>query len=450
MEENEFGPVAFKNMDKCATIYRSNAVSFLYVCYHCGADFNNIDSTLKHIESHFQVVQITIDEKDVKSECADFENASDTVHETENICDAIDPELDVKSELMEIEKDCIVEPLRNANHFNCDSCGSSFTSKFALRSHSVRDHLKEQVLECAAVKCGKKFKRDAAFKNHLRQHIERGDVDWKCEGDGVYVQSSAISECTEQQENTDLTIKVKIPPQKRVSEKQKPQKRKSEELKAEKIQSSVKRKPITPKSEKPKVEKRQPEKETSVKKRKVTKNQSEEKVTLISTYTCHKCSNTYHTSNDLNDHLNSHSASDILLLNKCKECKIYFPSAFDLRLHVLDIHLSVEVFKCSTCFLEFQKEEKFLLEKHLQLHLANNTAKWVNIRHGVCNNGMNATSFEEITTTAASPCAMCEETFYLNSNLDEHTRCMHWDNENKLRCPQAECDTVFTKTKVSA
>lgn len=29
------------------------------------------------------------------------------------------------------------------------------------------------------------FKRDASFEKHLRKHIQLGDVDWSCTGDGI-------------------------------------------------------------------------------------------------------------------------------------------------------------------------------------------------------------------------------------------------------------------------
>ncbi|KAG4072610.1 hypothetical protein HA402_004699 [Bradysia odoriphaga] len=478
MEENEFRPAATRDMDKCAIIYRSNSVSFVYVCFHCGSDFNNIDSTLKHIESHFQLEQITIDEKSVKSEFTDFENASDDTHETDNFCDATEPAIQIKTEVMEADGEYGTDAVERPTYFNCKRCASTFSSKFSCQSHTVKVHFKEPALECG--KCGKTFKRDASIKNHLRQHIDRGEVDWKCEGDGIREPNTVLPK---QQEEGRSSIELKSQPEKRKltkrnslqllpekqepenenAEKQKPEKRKTEKSQPVKTEKPVpekrkaeKQKPekrksekSTPdKEEKPKPDKAEkPAKQKAVKQKpdKATKPEKEEKVYQLSTYICHKCSDTYNTSTDLNEHLKLHSTGDILQINKCKECKIFYQSAFDLRLHVLEIHLSIKDFKCSTCLIEFKKEDKDLLEKHLELHLANNSTKWVNIRHGICNNGLDATNFEEITTTAESCCDLCEEKFYLKANLAEHARCMHWDNESKLRCPK--CEAVFTKNK---
>lgn len=384
MEKKELEPVAVKDMDKCAMIFRSSSVSFIYICYHCGANFTDIDRTLQHIEFHYQLAQVTIDEENVKTECDDFEDSTNTNFEID-IGDAADPqtdtENDIKAEVMEIEKPATLDSSR---------CDKSLIS--------MREHNKEKGLECK--KCGKNFKRLASMKNHLKQHIERDEVDWNCESDGIQ-EVSSIVECPEQQEKSMSPIRVEI-------------------------QSK----------------KRQPKKTN-----KTAPVKSKEKQTRqLTTYVCHKCSDTFNSSNDLNDHLNAHSTSDMLQINKCKECKTYFQSAFDLRLHVLEIHLSVKKFKCSTCLVQFKKTEKSLLEKHLESHPENNSA---NKQNGISDEGKDTTSFEEIATTSEPPiCGLCEEKFYLQSNLDEHVRCMHSaGNEHKFRCPQ--CETVFIKLKVS-
>lgn len=406
MERTEIESVAIKDMDKCAMIYRSSSridpVSFIYVCFHCGANFSDIDRTLQHIESHFQVVHVTIDDKDVKSECNDFENSSYTDLDTDNIPDITDPEIDIKAEVIKIEEDCADESVEKPNSFDCERCDSVFSSKFSFRCHTLKEHFK-QALECK--KCGKTFKRDASIKNHLQQHIERGDVDWKCEGDGICEPSNGNNsvKCPEQREKTGSSIEVAV-----------------------EIQS---------------------ENGPPKKKYKTSKASSKEKPRKSRAYYCHKCSERFSILNDLNDHLKEHSNSDMLQINKCKECKAYFQSAFDLRLHVLEIHLSVKKFQCSTCLVEFKKKESSLLEKHLQLHLANNTANWTNVCDGICDKEKDATKFEEITTTLEWSCEFCSEKFYVKSNLNEHTRHMHSDNEQKLRCPQ--CETGFTKMKVS-
>lgn len=435
MEEREFEPVAVKGMDKCAVIYRNSAVSFVYVCYHCGAHFADIEPTLQHIESHFQLEEVTIDEKIVKSECNDFDDSSNTILETDNTPDETDsrtdPSTDIKAEIMEIDKDDGGGSVEKPNTFRCECCDSVLSSKFSLRSHLLRDHFKQQTLECE--KCGMTFRRDASIKSHLRQHIERGEVKWNCEGDGIREPSSIVVQCPEEQEKSVEKQSVK----------RQPKKKKTTAAKQQEKAVSHTHMEIQPEKRQP--EKRQPKnknKTTSVKSKKKQRQTPQQSV-----YICHKCSETYSTLNDLNYHLNTHSTSEMLQINKCKQCNTYFQSAFDLRLHVLQVHLQLKKFQCSTCSAAFTIEEKSLFEKHLELHSANNSANSTNIRHGICDEGKDALNFEEITTSFKLSCEFCEEKFYLKSNLREHVRCIHSDTEHKLRCPQ--CEAVFAKSNVS-
>lgn len=385
--ENEFN--AISGLDKCAIIYRKDPKRFVYVCYHCGSSFFDIDCTLEHIESHFQLVQVTVEEISLKSECIDSTNRTDHELDTDN-------ELEFKTEFMEVEEDSGGNSSEKSTTFDCPHCDSIFTSKFAFRSHKLREHnQKLMTLECA--KCAKKFKRDSNFERHLMQHIEKGDVDWNCTGDGISEPSPIAGQCSENLNPTEQT-ETQINP--------------------------------------PKVKKT----------RKTSRVRSKQGTRQLSTYVCHKCSETRSTLNDLNDHLKAHSTDDLLQINKCKECRKYFPSALDLRLHVLDIHLSVKEFKCSACAIVWSKEDKPLVQKHLETHLADNSVNWTDLVQGIGNNEKTVTKYEDITSSIESSCELCNGTFYLKSNFDEHVRCMHWDNENELRCPQ--CDAVFTRLQV--
>lgn len=57
-------------MHQSAIIYRDDSARFIYVCYHCGTMFNEINATLQHIETHFQVANVMVDQitEEVKEE----------------------------------------------------------------------------------------------------------------------------------------------------------------------------------------------------------------------------------------------------------------------------------------------------------------------------------------------------------------------------------------------
>lgn len=387
MEESEFKPVSIKDMDKCAIIYRDDSASFVYVCYHCGATFTDIDCTLQHIESHFQLVEVTF----VESNCKDLINS--TAEAIDTIQDP-DIDIDIKTEIIKSEDDC--DLLENATNFDCKLCDSVFLSKFSVRCHMLRVHFKEEVLECE--KCNKSFKRDLSFENHLRQHIQRGEVSWDCEGDGI--REPAHVKSPEQQDN-----------------------RKSDILQI-------------------------PDKAKDVPKKKKQIASKKEKQVRRYNMECHKCSEVCKTPIDLNDHLKSHRTDDMMQTNRCKKCNSFFQSGLELRLHVLEVHLPVKKFKCSSCLVEFNPNEKKQFEKHLEVHLASKAVNWTDICEGILSQEKDLTSFEQITTCIEQyACDFCEDKFYLKSNLDEHKRIKHSKHEHELHCPQCGC--VFTQLKVS-
>ncbi|KAJ6635107.1 Zinc finger protein, partial [Pseudolycoriella hygida] len=384
-------------MDKCGTIYRRTADSFIYVCYHCGSAFADIDYTLQHIESHFQLVQVTVEENPLRCEYKNSENI-----DQDNGPDITELDVDIKAEITEVEN-CVENYTEKVDNFDCQRCDSVFLSKFSFRCHLFKEHFNAQTLECG--KCRKKFKRNASFESHLRQHIEKGEVSWGSEGDGILEPSANDVVSTRHSDNFSPSLEVE------------------------------------PQLEKPKKKKRN----------KTGKTRSKQMTRQLSTYVCHKCSETFVQAQDLSDHLTTHPTDDLLQVNKCKECNFYFGTPFHLRVHVLESHLKAKHFKCSTCKVEFKKEEKSLFEKHLEAHLDDNSAKWKDKRDGILQDANEevtyAASLEDITIQSTElTCEQCEEKFILKSNLDEHCRCMHAESERELRCPQ--CDCVFYKLRM--
>lgn len=59
---NALGNEGVNGVTKSAIIYRDESARFIYVCFHCGSMFNEIHTTLQHIESHFRLANVMVDQ----------------------------------------------------------------------------------------------------------------------------------------------------------------------------------------------------------------------------------------------------------------------------------------------------------------------------------------------------------------------------------------------------
>ncbi len=80
-------------MNKSAIIYRDDSARFIYVCFHCGRMFDEIKETLLHIESHFTLVNVTVEP--FIEDCKQMH-----LHDNYVVTTAIEP-IDIKLEIPE-------------------------------------------------------------------------------------------------------------------------------------------------------------------------------------------------------------------------------------------------------------------------------------------------------------------------------------------------------------
>lgn len=399
-------------MHKSAIIYRDDSARFIYVCYHCGINFHNITDTLQHIESHFEVVNITDDPA----------HSTDTNSIKLFDCPGIDPSamepVDFKIEILDSDDDyefaenffsTISDPMFESEkqYFRCKLCDSIYESKFLVRIHALRIHLGEHSFRC--VYCSRKFKSNLYFENHLKMHVRQHDVDWQCITEGI--QKPLNANWSAYEEN------VCDP---------------SEGVKVDEV--VVKHDETLDTNEKPKAAKR--------KRKKITQSKM-----FTRPFKCHKCPQVWRYVNELKNHFKTHGSDEILHLSKCKNCDVYFKNGFELRLHVLEIHLSVKTFNCTACSIRFKLHESKQFEEHLQLHKINDGVLWTNISEGVHHQSKDVMAYEENDsfTEELHPCEFCSQRFYIKDNLDVHMKYIH-SSQRRLQCGQ--CGSIFTTPKV--
>src|ERR1700744_2355688 len=170
-------------MHKSAIIYRDDSASFIYVCFHCGHMFNEINDTLQHIESHFQLTNVILDQFNDDEKDDKLVDSLEATSVTETV--------DIKIEKLEnnyfddssvsIKSEQINEDY--GGEFRCKVCHAIHASKFLIRIHVLNAHILEQRLKCR--QCSDTFKSQLDFENHLKQHIFRNEVNWDNVSDGI-------------------------------------------------------------------------------------------------------------------------------------------------------------------------------------------------------------------------------------------------------------------------
>lgn len=380
-------------LHKSAIIYRDDSGCFIYACFHCGSLFSNIDETLQHIEYHFQLINVVNAEP--FTECGRDDHFENSLVTTAEAVESVYIKIENLDETT--NEHCVPKTFETVidggrSRFRCKICNMIQPSKFLIHLHAVRYHMKEP-MECRH--CNQSFKLVNHFKKHLKKHIDKGQVDWKCIADGIQTSLQVdwstyeiITAATDAKNDDDV----------------------------KKGFNTFMKKPTNTRS-------------------------------TIQLYRCHKCSQQFRYMSTLNDHLQTHDDDDLLKLYRCKECDSYHRNAYALRIHVLEVHRKTKRFGCNACPLQFSHTQKEEFEEHLQLHNGSDNQLWPDIRDGIKHSVEDYSEYEESysLTDKAHSCEFCSQRFYIKFNFDLHMKSVH---SGQRRLPCGQCDSVFTSLKV--
>ncbi|KAG4079668.1 hypothetical protein HA402_010448 [Bradysia odoriphaga] len=192
-------------MQKSAIIYRDASAQFIYVCYHCGCSFFESHSILSHIESHFEIINVMVDQvaEDVKEENTEQIEADsfavifdhikvepfDDINDGGLLASTSIPTYQYDTQITECRTDSkefiggkdsrnletqkIPPPLRPNKQFTCGICGLSFKAKHIFSKH-LEIHTNTKSRECEKVhqcnECGKTFTTKGILTNHVLTH----------------------------------------------------------------------------------------------------------------------------------------------------------------------------------------------------------------------------------------------------------------------------------------
>ncbi len=397
-------------LHKSAIIYRDDSARFIYVCFHCGCTFNEINETLQHIESHFQLANVAIEQSsidysrnDYLTDC--FALQSLATQETVDIKIEPDNKKYAVEDVTPMPRSDLPSSEDVNRKFRCKVCNSLHSSTFLVRLHALTTHINEPMRCCL---CKTTFTRIIHFENHLKKHITKGDVNWKSVIEGI--PRSLEVDWSTYEEEVDHRATVK--------------------------------------EEKPQTAPSFPVPSSTTAKRsraRVTK-----KRTYSRPYRCHKCHLKCRYMNALRTHFQTHTDDELLIICRCIECDIFYKNPFELRIHVLEVHRMIEKFSCNACELQFDCAQSEQFEEHLELHNngPNENKVWRDIRDGVFEpKDFDYSKYEEIDsfTEEQHSCEFCTQRFHLRSNLDLHMKGVH-HGQRRLQCGQ--CAAVFTTPKV--
>lgn len=381
---------SIEGLHKSAIIYRDDSATFIYVCFHCGRMFNEINETLQHIESHFQLTNV-LTKQFITDDGKDYH---------------LDETVDIKVEILDNKDETMFSDKRE---FRCNVCGVVQLSRFSLRVHALNDHIHEP-MECRYCNCCS-FKGIADFETHLTSHMEKGEVDWKNLTEGIQSGTAVDWSVFDADEATEADLKLLV--QNEVAEvvtKTNPSFKKTSTAKSRRKRQYKPREYSRP-------------------------------------YQCHKCSQKFRYTTALRSHFETHTNDCLLEVCRCTECDGYYKNSFALRLHVLEHHQNIQTFSCKACASEFTNSQTKQFEEHLQDHNGPDKKLWPDIRDGIYQQNENCTKYEEFYSFIDEQfsCEFCTQRFHLKCNLDGHMKSIH-SSQRRLQCGQ--CHSIFTTPKV--
>lgn len=194
--------------DKAATIYRTGALNYTYVCSHCTELFTNISDLLDHIETHFNCTIDQVNRNAVDCETLPLTRSDDGHRVAETTVDA---DVGDCSSLSELRFKCSLcdencDSQDDLNHhaiqhsdLRCKFCEVIHNTNAKLLSHLIETHLSVTELVCSV--CSENFVCKATFSRHLQDHgniscasiIE--DINLKCENNEEICVELQVEEC---------------------------------------------------------------------------------------------------------------------------------------------------------------------------------------------------------------------------------------------------------------
>lgn len=172
-------------LQKSAIIYRNDSAHFIYVCFHCGGMFDEINETLLHIESHFRVASVTVD------------NHFTTTAAPENV--------DIKSEVLDGEEDSLLAAtfLPAEAEFGYSTDDSKYSQKRVakerIRKVTTVDESSKKSKRKPCVdlpyrchKCSVACRNMTLLRSHLKSHENGDDLlsIYKCKECDEYFRNS--------------------------------------------------------------------------------------------------------------------------------------------------------------------------------------------------------------------------------------------------------------------
>lgn len=208
-------------IDKAATIYRTGALNYTYVCSHCKCLFTNILDILDHIEAHFVDGKVGLQNHsklDTGLHKANTDESeilpltqSDDQDRVDAITDAIEQysssvnDLCYKCELCDENYDShddLKHHLETHSEYRCKLCDVLYYTTSKLLNHLIETHLNVTKLVCPV--CSESFVCKTKFNRHLQDHVvieDRsytamiGDIISKCENCDEICVELQVEEC---------------------------------------------------------------------------------------------------------------------------------------------------------------------------------------------------------------------------------------------------------------
>lgn len=161
------GKEGINGLTKSAVIYRDESARFIYVCFHCGSMFNESSATIQHVETHFQLANVMVDQTSA--------GHSQLPMDGQDINDklAMSPSHDnfaIKTEVPDDYGDIplTITAVPIIQTMFCDDEDSEDTKPISKKRKNTKDMKQKTVKETSVVKSRQ---QEASIENPYRCHI---------------------------------------------------------------------------------------------------------------------------------------------------------------------------------------------------------------------------------------------------------------------------------------